>query len=424
MSRSHEIRDVACTVCGCVCDDLRITVQDDRIISAIGSCPLSEEWFLGQNKKRPAEAEVNGNRVSVSAAVNRAQRILSAARSPLVFGLARSSTEGQRAAIRLADQLGACIDTSASLCHAPSIMAIQQVGESTCTLGEVRNRADLVVFWGVDPVHSHPRHAERYSVFPKGEFIPNGRRDRTIVVIDSKETATSELADISVQLDQEKQFELIWRLRSLVNGVEPMPGDSTATPRDHAAQLAQLMTSCRCGVVFFGLGLARASSGHRVVEALLRLVAELNAHTRFHARRMRIHGDVAGADTVLSWQTGYPFAVNLNRGYPRYNPGEYSAEALLRRREVDACLLVGSEAVRELSPAAQAHLAAIPTILLDSPMAARSLETSVRFTTAIYGVHRRGTAYRMDEVPIPLKPLLTTCYPSDAEVLNAVRKAF
>ena len=89
-------------------------------------------------------------------------------RAPLIWGLSRSSTAGQRAAVLLAEQIGATIDTTASVCHGPSIMAIQQVGESTCSLGEVRNRADLVIFWGADPAESHPRHFERYSVDAQG----------------------------------------------------------------------------------------------------------------------------------------------------------------------------------------------------------------------------------------------------------------
>src|SRR6185295_10579227 len=104
--------------------------------------------------------------------------------------------------------------------------------------------------------------------------------------------------------------------------------------------LVEQMKSCRCGVVFFGLGLARTGHGHRNVEALLQLVRDLNAFSRFHARRMRIPGDVTGADNVLCWQTGFPFSVSLSRGYPRYNPGEYSANIVLERGEADACLFV------------------------------------------------------------------------------------
>ncbi len=324
--------------------------------------------------------------------------------------------------MRLADRIGANIDTTASLCHAPSIMAIQEVGESTCTLGEIRNRADLVIFWGVDPARSHPRHFERYSVDPAGQFVPRGRSDRTVIVVDTAPSDSSAAADLFVPVEPGHDFEAIWILRCLVKGIRPQPTDCTGIPLAILEQLAQRMKSCRCGVVFFGLGLAQTQLGHRNVEALLRLVADLNAHTRFHARRMRIAGDVTGADTVLCWQTGYPFAVNLSRGYPRYNPGEYSANELLERGEVDACLFLGSEGVWQMSPRATAHLQNIPSIVLDHPTVSSALTPTVRFTTAVYGIHLPGTAYRMDEVPIPLRPLLPTHYPSDADVLSGIQQ--
>jgi formylmethanofuran dehydrogenase subunit B len=179
------------------------------------------------------------------------------------------------------------------------------------------------------------------------------------------------------------------------------------------------MRRCRCGVVFFGLGLSR--QGHRTVEALLRLVTDLNAHTRFYARRMRVSGDVAGADSVLAWQTGYPFAVNLARGHPRYNPGEFSAHGMLERGEVDAVLLVGSHGLRRFRPEALDRLRALPCVVLDPPDVDPPLAPEVRITTGIPGVHLAGTAYRMDEVPIPLRPLLPAEYPDDAEVLRGIR---
>ena len=416
------IEDVACTVCGCVCDDLRLTVSGGRITEAVGTCHLSRQWFLDQDSQRPPAAEIGGREATLEAAIDRAAGILRGARWPLVYGLSRSSTAGQRAAVDLAEQLKANIDTTASLCHAPSIMAIQEVGESTCTLGEIRNRADLVIFWGVNPAQSHPRHLERYSADPIGMFLPRGRADRTVVLIDTQRTESAELADLFIQIPPGRDFEALWTLRALVHGLEPTPGTETGLPLDVLRDLAKRMTSCRCGVFFFGLGLASAGLGHRNVEALLRLVRDLNAHTRFHARRMRIPGDVTGADAVLCWQTGYPFSVNLSRGYPRYNPGEFSANDMLARGEVDACLLVGSEGVRDMSPAAQAHLRRIPVIALDHPTVRTTVQPEVRFTTSVYGIHLPGTAYRMDEVPIPLRPILPQTYLSDEDVLTHIRQ--
>ena len=412
--------DVACTRCGCVCDDLSITVEKGRVVSAARACGLAERWFLDQGKNEPSAATLEARPAKFDDAIKRAAEILAHSRYPLIYGLSRSSTEGQRAAVRLADQIGATIDTTASRCHAPSIMAIQQVGESTCSLGEAKNRCDLVVFWGCDPVNSHPRHGERYSVDPVGMFLPQGRKDRFVIVVDRRRTESAKIADWFVQVEKDGDFEMIWSLRSLLHGSNLGNGENTLR-NDNLRLLAERLSSCRSGIVYFGLGLAQARTGHATVEALLRLVADLNGHTRFYARRMRIPGDVTGADTVLCWQTGFPFAVNLARGYPRYNPGEYSANEVLQRNEADACLLVGSEGVEDLSKAAVANLQRMPTIVLDYPNTACSFVPTVRFTTAIYGVHAKGTAYRMDEVPIPLKSVLPASYATDDEVLHAIQ---
>jgi formylmethanofuran dehydrogenase subunit B len=420
----EQFEHVACTVCGCVCDDLRMTVEQGRISKCEGACHLAEPWFLGQGISQPPVALIEDQPVSLPEAVNRAADILRAASSPLIYGLSRSSTDGQRAAVALGEQIGATIDTTASLCHAPSVMAIQEVGEVTCTLGEVKNRADLVIFWGSNPVESHPRHFERYSLLPEGRFVPGGRADRTLVVVDVKPTATTEVADLFLPIEPGNDFEVLTTLRSLLRGVPVKATSAIGAPLALLEDLAKRMKQCRYGIVFFGLGLSMTGLGHQNVAALLLLVRDLNQHTRFCARRMRIPGDVTGADTVLAWQTGYPFSVNLARGYPRYNPGEFSAQGMLEREEVDACLLVGSEGAARFSEQATASLRRIPTIALDHPTVESSLEPTVRFTTAVYGVHRPGTAYRMDGIPIRLRAFLPTDYPSDAEVLERIADQF
>ena len=182
------------------------------------------------------------------------------------------------------------------------------------------------------------------------------------------------------------------------------------------------MVGCRSGIVFFGFGLARRPGAHLAIEGLMQLVTELNARTRFYVRRLRGSGDVTGADNVLAWQTGYPFSVNLSRGYPRYNPGEFSANDLLERGEPDVCLFVGSFGAARFTPEARAHLERVPTIVLDPPTGRGEIAGTVRFTTSVYGIHQPGTAYRMDEVPIPLRAALPAVYPTDADVLQAIEQ--
>jgi formylmethanofuran dehydrogenase subunit B len=415
------VEDFACTLCSCVCDDLRLMVDGDRIVRAERACVLAEPWLLAQNSRDAPVARVEGQPVAIEGAIARAAELLRQARYPLIFGLSRSSTEGQRAAVKLAEAIGATIDTTASAGHGASILAVQQVGESTCSLGEVKNRCDLVIFWGCNPVETHPRHLERYSADCAGEFI-SGRSDRTLIVIDVQPTSTSQRADLLLQVEPGRDFELLWALRALLRGHHLDEESYGGVPRAVVEDLCRRMRSCK-SVVFFGFGLARQPGGNLVVQALLQLVTDLNDATRFYARRLRGSGDVAGADSVLAWQTGYPFSVNLSRGYPRYNPGEFSANDMLERGEPDVCLFVGSAGVRRFTPRAITELSRIPTIVLDPPEAEPPFSPSVSFTTSTYGIHQPGTAYRMDEIPIPLRAALPTAYPTDEQILTDLERA-
>ncbi len=125
-----------------------------------------------------------------------AAQILSQARYPLMYGLSDTTSESQRVAVSIIDWVGGLVDMTTSVCHGPSGMAFQGVGEVTASLGEVRNRGDLIMFWGSNPAESHPRHFSKYSLMPKGMFLPNGRKDRTCVIVDVRRTKSARAADI------------------------------------------------------------------------------------------------------------------------------------------------------------------------------------------------------------------------------------
>ena len=88
----------------------------------------------------------------------------------------------------------------------------------TCTLGEVKNRADFMIYWGGNPAECHPRHFTKYSLTQKGKFTPQGRKDRTMVLVDIRETPSEKAADIFIQVRPGKDFELVTTLRALIKG--------------------------------------------------------------------------------------------------------------------------------------------------------------------------------------------------------------
>jgi formylmethanofuran dehydrogenase subunit B len=298
-------------------------------------------------------------------------------------------------------------------------------GKVSATLGEIKNRADFIMYWGGNPAECHPRHFTRYTLTPKGKFLPNGRKDRTMVLVDIRETASARAADQFLQIRPGKDFELITALRAVVKGLPvddalvAQTGITTETLHDLARQMKQ----CRFGVIFFGMGLSMTRGKHMNSAAILTLATELNAFTKFVTLPMRGHGNVTGSDMVMRWNTGYPFGVNLSRGYPRFNPGEYSTIDLLVRGDTDATLVLGADPGATMPQPAIEHLARTPTIVLDPKVTHTSKLARVHITTAATGVSAPGTVYRMDEVPMPLRPALKSPYPTDEEVVLKIIEA-
>jgi formylmethanofuran dehydrogenase subunit B len=419
---STVVDNVSCPFCGCLCDDIAVEVENDTIVKVKRACSSGQGIFTDYDP-RPRRPLIAGREVEWDEAVAEAARILSAADSPLIYGLSSSASEAQRKAVALADRIGAAIDSTSSVCHGPTGLAMQRVGEPTCTLGEIRDRADLLVFWGCNPDASHLRHFARFSLTAKGKHTANGRADRTVYAVDVRPTGTTKKADHFLQVDVGADFEVLTTLRLLVKGGEPAADVVGGVPVAQLRELAERMRSCRYGVAFMGMGLTMAAARQLNVAELFTLVAELNEHTRFSVLPMRGHGNVTGADQVLSWTTSYPFAVSFARGYPQFGPGEFTAVDMLARGAADAAVIIASDPGAHFPAAAAAHLDRIPTIVLDHGPSVVAAKARVLFPTAAYGVDAEGTAYRMDNVPIPLKRVISTDRVTDEEILDRIIEA-
>ena len=73
--------------------------------------------------------------------------------------------EDARAAVALADRLGALVATDGVTGAWPGAPAFPLRGASTTTLGEIRDRSQLIVIWREDPETTHPRLLDRLGVW-------------------------------------------------------------------------------------------------------------------------------------------------------------------------------------------------------------------------------------------------------------------
>ena len=158
---------LVCAGCGLLCDDL----DPGSLTTTSWACPAAARWFTAANSN-PA---IDGVPATPSEALDLAVRRLLTARRVLVTGLTAAPLEALQPACQIADLLAAAIDAGAPETAVPTGPTFARVGEVTAAFEELRDRADLIIFWNCDPAATHPRFIERF-VQPAG---PSGSR-RTI----------------------------------------------------------------------------------------------------------------------------------------------------------------------------------------------------------------------------------------------------
>ena len=403
--------DVVCPFCGTLCDDLEVDVEikTQTVVEVRNACQIGSKKYFSSNPsdhryEKPLIRD-NGSykEISWDEALDKAADILVQAKRPLLYGFSSTECEAQAHGVELAEMLGGILDNTASVCHGPSLLAIQDVGAPTSTLGEYKNRADLTIFWGCNPVHAHPRHLGRYSEFVRGYFRKDGRNDRFIVVVDPRNTHTAQIADLHVQVNPNEDYELVNAMRAILRGVELDVDMVAGVPIDDIKKLVETIKSCNFGVLFFGMGLTQSFSHHRNIDAAICLVRELNDHTKFLLTPMRGHYNVAGANQVFTWQTGYAYSIDFSKGYARYNPGEFSSVDVLLKNEIDASLIVASDPASNFPAAAVRNMFKHPLISIEPHHTPTSINADIILPPAIAGIECEGTAYRMDSVPLRLR---------------------
>jgi formylmethanofuran dehydrogenase subunit B len=392
MSRDQVFRWVTCLGCGCGCDDLEVRVRDGRISAVSPPCPVAIRWF--GDGAAPGEILVNGKPESLERAIEAAAAVLRGAARPMVLLAPALTTEAQRAAIALADALRAEADGATSEPAAAGVLAAQRRGRATATLGEIRNRADVVLFWAVDPAERYPRYLERYAAAESSTHAGQ----RTLLSVSVGPDRGPARADLSVEFSPEREVDALAVIRAVVRGQRFPELPEELRP---AVALAERLVGGRYVALVHEAEPGRNPRDDQRSESLLALAHLLNGPTRAAVSSLRAGGNRSGAEAALTWQTGYPMRVSFRHGYPRYRPGRSGLERL-RSGGADAALVAGSAAA--LGDGAL-PLDAVPSVIV-GPGASAVTGARVAIDTGVAGIHESGIGYRMDDVPLPLTPVL------------------
>jgi formylmethanofuran dehydrogenase subunit B len=382
-----------------LCDDVTVEWTGDAV-RLQPDCDLGAAWFsecVGGAAEAPA-ATIRGQPADVEAALRRAAALLREARRPLLYGFHRATVEDARAAVALADRLGALVATNEPGAPWPGAPALPLRGDSTATLGEIRDRSRVVVVWREDPETTHPRLLDRLGF---GDQTHSGvRAERVLVVVDDLDTPTVRRADLRLRWPQERDLDSLTGLHVLQRKLAPGASDLEA----ELGGLLERMHAVPHVAFVYGPGLTAGPGGERRALALHELVRELSLGCHAVTLALPAATGTRGAQDVLAWQTGYAENIDLGDGHPEMITATYPLGAA---DGVDVSLAV---------EAAPAEPPGGVTAIALSSLPVTGVEVSIR--TAAGGVEASGTAHRLDGVPLTLQSPLAGDTPTAAALLR------
>ncbi len=399
-----------CTGCALLCDDIEVVVENNRIKESRNACRRGAAKMKGCANRLTASADQK--QVDIDSSIRRAAEILRNAGSPMLFGWSNSTSEAQIKGIKLANKLNAIIDDTSSFCQGILIEKVIQKKFRTCSLEDIRNKADVLVYWGSDAQDSQPRLLSRFSYFPRGEMRQRGyEEDRIAVAIDVRESNTAKICKGHFyRIPLKGDRELILSLIDALSGKVPIY-DTKKT-----LELAGILKKAEYGVIFVGIGLT-----YSIKDNLDILVALAEKLPNFHIMPMVGHYNMRGFNENLFKETGFVNKVKFDR--KAANENKYSIVEVLREKSIDALLVIGSDPLSSLPRSIAVHLADIPVICIDPCVTLTAKIAAVTIPCAVSGVESGGTAVRMDGEVVKLSKSIENKYLSDEEILTQIMEA-
>jgi formylmethanofuran dehydrogenase subunit B len=419
LSEARICNDVPSPFCGIASDDLKIQVDGVRLSVLENGDAVTTPGFeapLGDTSPR-----VGGQPVELEDAVAKAAELLRGAKLPLFSGFG-SDVNDTRAALSLLDKCRGVFDQMRAEGGMRNLAVLQDSGWVACTLGELKNRVDVLVSFGTDIEAHFPRFFERFVWTPATLFDQDTKQREVIYIgpAPSGNAATSPdgRAPKVIPCAPEALPDVAAALNALAKGATLQAENIGGVPVAELSALIERLRQARYSVFTWAAGQLNFPHAELAIQQVCQAIVALNKTTRSSALPLGGQDGDRTASQVCAWISSYPTRVGYLRGYPEHDPYHYAGARLLENGEADALVWVNSLSFN-LPPAI-----ALPTIVIGRSGMKFDREPDVFIPVGCPGIDHAGHMYRCDNVvAMPLYKLRESGLPSAADVLKAIEAA-
>jgi formylmethanofuran dehydrogenase subunit B len=340
----------------------------------------------------------------VERAVEEAARLLSKAKRHLIFGLDNSTLEAQAVAIDLSRKLGAVIDDASSFSWGTLIESLLGGELPTCSLSEVKDNADLLIYWGSNPPHTHPRHLSKFTYYAYADYNPAGWFPKVkLSCIEVRDTELSAMCKPVFKIKPGGD-------RDFIRGVL----GEAQIEREDSQSFLEMVTKSHFCVIFCGAGLGYSLDGE--FGLFTDMVRRFSQTTRMAVIPMVAEANLPGFSQSLHDQTGHVNQVSFGVGVS--HGSEFSFLEQVRKGLVECVLVVGSDPLSALPQSLMRNLQGTSIICLDRFSTPTTIAADVVIATALPGLECGGSMARMDGDRMVLVGPKERDYPTEEEILS------
>lgn len=278
-----------------------------------------------------AVAWIGNREAQLQRAAGEAAKLLQSSRCP-VFSF-DTDVHGTRAAVALAERVGAAYDHLEGAVLARETALFTDRGGMVVSPGETRRRADLVVIVG-DLPEAHCRFLLELAVTESDQpaagqrsFFSAGTKTPPL---DGKRSATQ------LTCGEAGLAATLAALRALC------AGRRVSAPVANFDLFAKALAEARFPVFLF--------SGHAAdtlaLEMLQGLIGDLNATGRASGLHLAASESGWGSALASTWMTGFPPRTGFSRGFPEYDPWRFDVARMIAAGEADCHLWISGSAER------------------------------------------------------------------------------
>jgi len=387
-----ENLDFICPFCSLHCDDIKIAKKNDKfhVTNLSNQKCIQKIHQYNLDKKSLTYPKIKNKQSGFSEIMKKSKDMIKSAKDISVLNLGTDM-----GSIRSMLNFSAC--HNASFDHVNSELffntmnLVQRSGYISTTLGELKNRSDVIMIFGSQIINQHPRIIEKF-LLPKNSFAQNVKKRKIYLFGNYSNSLLKNYKNDKRIIHVNFNLELT---DALINSLNNKTYINKIKIKKNIFEdlLLNINKSKYTVFMWTGSDFKKSNNYQIILQSISNYVVELNKLSR--AACLPIAGSLGDttSNQVTTWLTGFPARIKCSDNSFNHDRFAYNVKRLIAESQTDLAIYVSNfcrEKI-EINPK-------IKNIVLGHPQSKFTKTPDIFIPVGIPGLDYRDIMFRTDNV--------------------------